>query len=257
MHTKTRSKIYSFILEFGQTRPADLAAKLKITPQAVHRHLRALLAEGSLERRGRGPKTRYTIAGAPELRRAATWCSAASAPANSPADAVCETRDVFAARLTRLGALTAQGLPESELPLVIAAAGEIGNNCFDHNLGNWRDVPGCWFEAQTTGGRLWLCLADRGQGIFRTLRRADPTIPDEQAAVEAAFERTLSGRAPENRGNGLKFVRNIVLGSEKRGLACRSGGGLVEYGRLGPACRKELAGLEARGTITLLLWSLE
>src|SRR3989338_11457838 len=27
-------------------------------------------------------------------------------------------------------------------PLIVAVAGEIGNNSFDHNLGNWPDIPG-------------------------------------------------------------------------------------------------------------------
>ncbi|MEK7765171.1 MAG: hypothetical protein AAB368_02935, partial [bacterium] len=97
------------------------------------------------------------------------------------------------------------------------------------------------------------------QGIFRSLTRADPTIPDEQAALVTAFEKTISGRAPENRGNGLKFVRNIIVASEGRGLACRSGAGLVDYGRLGPDCRTEMARFPSQpsGTLTLILWSLK
>lgn len=259
MKTETRTRIVGIIREEESARPIDLVRRLGISPQAVHRHLRSLVAVGCLERRGRGPRTSYFIAGAAQFDRARRWCASILRPAESPAEFLCETRDVFLARLSRLGSFARAGLKEDELPLAISVAGEVGNNCFDHNLGNWRDVPGCWFEAQATGGRLWVCIADRGQGVFRSLTRVDPTIPDEQAALVAAFEKVISGRAPENRGNGLKFVRNIIVTGERRGLACRSGAGLVEYGRLGADCRTGLARFSSQpgGTITLILWSLK
>ncbi len=258
MKTQTRSKILQIIQKSGGTRPSELTRELGISPQAIHRHLRYMVEAGQIEHRGRGPKTRYYIAGAPQLDQALHWCATVANPAESPRENLCETRDVFTARLSHLSALTKTGLKEEELPLVISVAGEIGNNCFDHNLGNWRDVPGCWFETQSTAGRLWICIADRGQGVFRSLNRVDPSIPDEQAALITAFEKTLSGRSPENRGNGLKFVRNIIVADAKRGIACRSGAGLVEYGPLGRDCRIELARYPDPpvGTMTLVLWGL-
>lgn len=259
MKTQTRSQIIKIIREKGGARPVELVHGLEISPQAIHRHLRSLVAAGCLDIRGRGPKTRYFIAGAPHLDKARLWYASIVKPAPNPAEFVCETRDVFTARLSRLGSFDKIGFKEDDLPLIIATAAEVGNNCFDHNLGSWRDIPGCWFETQATGGRLWICIADRGQGVFRSLVRADPAIPNEQRALVTAFEKTISGRAPENRGNGLKFVRNIVVANERRGLACRSGAGLIDYGRLGPDCRMELTGLPSRpiGTITLMLWSLK
>lgn len=257
MKTETRDRIVETIRAKGGARPVELVRGLGLSPQAIHRHLRTLLASGVLERRGRGPQTSYLIAGAPRLDAVRLWHAAPAAPDENPEAFVCGTRDVFTARLGRLSAFAGLGLREADLPLAIALAGEVGNNCFDHNLGKWRDVPGCWFEAQTTGGRLWVCIADRGQGVFRSLARVDPGIPDEQAALVAAFERNISGRAPENRGNGLKFVRNIVTAASGRGLACRSGAGLVEYGPLGRECRDELARFPPRpgGTVTLVQWS--
>ncbi|MDR0646119.1 MAG: hypothetical protein LBG46_03940 [Elusimicrobiota bacterium] len=35
-------------------------------------------------------------------------------------------------------------------------------------------------------------------------------IKDDQMAVKTALTETISGRAPEQRGNGLKFVSNAV-----------------------------------------------
>ncbi|MEK7721114.1 MAG: winged helix-turn-helix domain-containing protein [Elusimicrobiota bacterium] len=254
MKTGTRIKILEIIKNQSGTRPFELIQALALTPQAVHRHLRTLLAEGRLERRGGGPRVRYFFAGKPQLDQARAWCGAKLNPSENPADLICETRDIFAGRLPRL---TSTGLGRDEQSLAIAAVGEIGNNSFDHNLGRWRDTPGCWYQIQSTGGRLWICIADRGQGILKSLARVDPRITDDQTALATAFERMLSGRAPERRGNGLKYVKNIIM-KERRGLACRSGAGLVEYGKLGIECREELARFpESEGTVTLILWSLK
>ncbi|MBI4372050.1 MAG: winged helix-turn-helix transcriptional regulator [Elusimicrobia bacterium] len=259
MKTESRSKILKIINQGAGARPIELVRSLGISAQAIHRHLKALMSAGVLESRGRGPLTRYFIAGAAEVGKARRWYSSTGAPIESPSEFLCGTRDVFSARLGRLSSLPRAGLKEQDLPLVLSVIGEVGNNSFDHNLGKWRDDPGCWLETQITGGRLWICLADRGQGVLRSLSRVDPALQDEHAALTAAFERTLSGRAPEKRGNGLKFVRRIVTGSGGRGLACRSGAALVAYGELGGICREELARFssQAGGTATLIAWDLK
>ncbi|MBI3552529.1 MAG: winged helix-turn-helix transcriptional regulator [Elusimicrobia bacterium] len=255
MKTGTRAKILEIINKRSGVRPSELIQTLELTPQAVHRHLRTLLEEGRLERRGAGPKVLYFVAGKPQLERVQAWFGAKSKPAENPPELICETRDAFAGRLPRL---TSTGLGKDEQSLAIAAVGEIGNNSFDHNLGHWKDTPGCWYQTQTTGGRLWICVADRGQGILKSLARVDPGITDDHTALVTAFEKILSGRAPERRGNGLKYVRNIITGKDRRGLACRSGNGLVDYGKLGVECREELARFpESAGTVTLILWSLK
>jgi hypothetical protein len=89
-------------------------------------------------------------------------------------------------------------------------AGEIGNNSFDHNIGSWPDVPGVFFDWQITNGTAQIVLADRGQGLMATLKKVKPKILNHQEALKTAFFERISGRAPENRGNGLKFVREGV-----------------------------------------------
>lgn len=93
-------------------------------------------------------------------------------------------------------------------PLIVAAAGEIGNNSFDHNLGNWPDIPGIFFGYDSLTRQI--VLADRGQGILKTLHRVKPQLENDEQALETAFTEIISGRAPEERGNGLKFVKKIV-----------------------------------------------
>ena len=259
MKTETQARIIRLIRSREGLRPMELAQEIGISPQALHRHLKSLVSAGMLEPRGRAPKTKYFIAGEPSLEAMRRGFGAREAPLASAAQFICETRDVFSARLGRLDSLSRHGLAGGKLSLFISTIGEIGNNCFDHNLGHWRDVPGCWFETQITGKFLWALIADRGQGVFQSLKRVLPAIPDEAAALIAAFEKRVSGRAPENRGNGLKFVRKIIEESPARGLACRSGAGLIDYGALGPDCRGHLAGFssQASGTITLLAWRLK
>ena len=54
-------------------------------------------------------------------------------------------------------------------------------------------------------------LADRGLGILATLQRVRPQLTNSKEALRVAFTETVSGRYPEVRGNGLKFVRSIII----------------------------------------------
>jgi hypothetical protein len=261
MKTDTRRKIMALIRSrcAEGVRPVEMVRHLGVTAQAVHYHLRALLSSGELEVVGRGPMTRYVVAGIPRFDAAIRWATSAAPPGQSPSQWVCESRDVFLGRLARISALSKEGLSDREIPLLISAVGEIGNNCFDHNLGKWRDSPGCWFEIQVTGKKAWTLIADRGQGIFRSIERVLPKIVGEQEALRVAFEQVISGRAPENRGNGLKFVRGTLSLYPQCGIACRSGKGLVDYGPLGPECRSylEKPATPWPSTVTLVVWSLK
>jgi hypothetical protein len=257
MKTQTKSKILQIIEGKGKIRPFDLQKSLGISAQAIHRHLRDLAKKGIIEAKGSSPFTQYALAGVPDLDRVSHWMKAPKVT-HSPDPWVCETREIFSGRLPHLKSFTRDGLPENLLPLVISTAGEVGNNSFDHNLGQWRDVPGCWFEAQVTGHHLWVCIADRGQGVYRSLTKVHPELADDQTALTAAFETVISGRAPEQRGNGLKFVRQSVAMTPGAGITAVSGAGRVFYGEQGEKCMAMLAKqlIEANGTVTLMVWRL-
>jgi biotin operon repressor len=258
MKTDTRARILAIITKNGKVRPIELRQSLNISAQALHRHLKHLADQGLLEINGSAPFTQYSLAGVPDLEAVSRWVTARTAP-KTPESSVCETREIFTARLPHLKAFVRTGLPEALLPMVIATAGEVGNNSFDHNLGQWRDVPGCWFESQATGTYLWICIADRGQGIFRSLAKVHPQLTGEQEALHAAFETIISGRAPERRGNGLKFVKNTLSSiASGGGIACISGTGHVFYGEEGDRCAALLKKYftKAGGTVTLMVWRL-
>lgn len=121
----------------------------------------------------------------------------------------CQTSDVFHARLQHLEVEIAR-VPKLKdiFPLIVAVIGEIGNNSFNHNIGNWPDEPGIFFGYDLKNRQA--VLADRGQGILKTLKRVVPDLKNDQTALKVAFTEYISGRAPEDRGNGLKFVRDVV-----------------------------------------------
>ncbi|MEK7141674.1 MAG: MerR family transcriptional regulator [Patescibacteria group bacterium] len=123
-------------------------------------------------------------------------------------DFYCQTRDVFQARLENLESVLARILPVSSVSLLTAVSGEIGNNSFDHNLGNWPDMPGIFYAYDQNLRKIF--LADRGLGILTTLRRVKPQLQHANEALRVAFTETISGRQPEARGNGLKFVRSVI-----------------------------------------------
>lgn len=95
---------------------------------------------------------------------------------------------------------------EVDTSLLLASIGEVGDNSFGHNIGNWRDISGIFFAYDLDNGIV--VLADRGQGVLKTLSRVRPDIKDDAQALRVAFTEIVSGRAPESRGNGLKFVHN-------------------------------------------------
>lgn len=144
----------------------------------------------------------------------------------------CQSRDVFQARLESFTNNLEKQIG-ADAYLVAAVVGEIGNNSFDHNLGSWRDTPGIYFAHATL--HRTIVLADRGQGILKTIHNVLPHVKDDKKALAVAFTKIISGRSPEKRGNGLKFVVG-VLRNKKWSLQFDSGSAGViidRYGKMG------------------------
>lgn len=127
----------------------------------------------------------------------------------------CSNSAAFLAKLSKLQDELAK-IPELNqiFSLIIAMTGEIGDNSFAHNIGNWPDVPGIFFGYDLK--KKEIVLADRGRGILETLKRVRPSLNNSADALVVAFTEIVSGRAPEARGNGLKYVRRIASGNDVR-----------------------------------------
>lgn len=117
-------------------------------------------------------------------------------------DYFCTTRDVFQARVDAYVLRTNKYLQT-------AIIGEIGNNTFDHNWDfDVEHVRGAYFNSEYSNGMI--VLADFGRGIRKSLQVVKHFDSDLDA-LKSAFTEEISGRAPEQRGNGLKFVSEDVL----------------------------------------------
>lgn len=145
----------------------------------------------------------------------------------------------------------------SEAALLTALVGEIGNNCFDHNLGHWPDVAGCWFDYSIDTKTIWVVVADRGRGIFDSLKSVDSSLQNSQEALQTAYTKIISGRFPEKRGNGLKFVSAVMNHQQPRGLVCVSSDAALAIGKRGEEAKSTILPLlknKNSGTLTFMLW---
>lgn len=141
----------------------------------------------------------------------------------------CANSSVFLSRITKLQNELAEAAELKNLfPLIIAVGGEIGDNSFAHNIGNWQDIPGIFFGYDIN--KKEIVLADRGQGVFTTLKRVKPELKDDIDALRVAFTEIISGRAPEERGNGLKFVRSVIMNNDIN-LYFKSGNAELKIGK--------------------------
>ena len=121
----------------------------------------------------------------------------------------CPDSLMFKTRLSRLEKDLARiDEVKNIFPLITAIVGEIGNNSYDHNLGNWPDIMGIFFAYDIN--KKQIVLADRGQGLLKTLKKVKPNLSNDEEALKVAFTEIISSRKPEARGNGLKFVRQVV-----------------------------------------------
>ncbi len=141
------------------------------------------------------------------------WVS--TSPHELPPDYYCSTSSIFQARLSTFETLLNK-IPDlhknMQFSLVVSIVGEIGNNSFDHNLGAWPDTPGIFFGYDLN--KRLAVIADRGLGVLQTLKRVRPSLQNDAEALRVAFTEVISGRAPEKRGNGLKFVKSVIMDND-------------------------------------------
>ena len=139
------------------------------------------------------------------------WTTSVQTVTLSP-DQYCESRDRMDRRIGVLrNELRKSAYNENATLLLGAVASEIGGNSFDHNLGQWKDIPGVLFAHDIQKESAMVVLGDRGQGILTTLQKVRSELQTDEEALKTAFLERISARAPERRGNGLKFVRKTMF----------------------------------------------
>lgn len=182
---------------------------------------------------------------------ARVWAESQAAPELS-LEHYCYAQDVFKARLDKMAFELERNIDFKDLvSLIVAIIGEIGNNSFDHNFGNWPDIPGIFFAHDKR--KKLVVLADRGVGIRATLSQVRPELKDDRAALLVAFTERFSGRSPEQRGNDLKFVRNMAI-NNPIGITLQSGSAIAEIAKKKGALKINLANGYIRGTLTSIAY---
>jgi len=167
-----------------------------------------------------------------------------------PQEFYCQNSSEFQARLIKMESFLMQNKSVENIAcLIVSIAGEIGDNSFAHNLGQWPDTPGIFFAYDLR--RKQIVLADRGLGVLKTLKKIKPSLKNHAQALRSAFTEIISGRSPEARGNGLKFVRKIV--SENHiDLFFQSGNSQLEMQGGSPELKITKAAKSFRGCLALI-----
>jgi hypothetical protein len=161
------------------------------------------------------------------LFKVATKWSFSIKPEKTFSSFYCKDIYTFKVRLSKLEKfLQKDPILADNFSLVTSSVGEIGNNSFDHNIGKWPDMLGIFFGYSLKDRKI--ILADRGLGLLTTLKRVKPSLQNDKEAIKTAFNEIISGRAPENRGNGLKYVKRIIQ-TTKMELSFQSGKGLAIF----------------------------
>lgn len=150
-------------------------------------------------------------------------------------------QDEFNAKLGNfLRMFTSFGLDTSNVFRATALVGELGNNVFDHNSGNWpTDIGGCIIACQNYPKRksIEIAVGDPGIGFKRSLKTAFPDLPDDIAAIRKGLA-GFTGRVGEDRGNGLKLIQKWTLNNFSGNVIIQSGEGLVVVKQKGEFGRK-------------------
>lgn len=213
MKTNTSNKIFEFIKEKGQVPPKEIINFIGFGAPAIFRQLKKLMLTGLIQKTGTPPKVFYHLSMDKKqkmTREAFEWLRSAEPNTLHINDLYCPTRDVFEVRNRRVVKLLIDNKKDESFSYLLSAIiGELGNNSFDHNIANWPNIPGVYFNIDADA--RFVIIADRGRGVKVTLQNIRPDINNDMEALKVAFTEIISGRSPEQRGNGLKFVKNTII----------------------------------------------
>jgi hypothetical protein len=143
----------------------------------------------------------------------------------------CSFRDELAGRLSSKIRLMFRdfGMNKEEEQRVTALVGELGNNVFDHNEGEWpTSFRGAIIIAQRYPQlrKIEVVVADAGVGFLGSLKTYDPAPKDDVEAIKLGLL-GITGRAGERRGNGLKTIQDWTINNFNGIVRIHSGNGLV------------------------------
>jgi hypothetical protein len=200
--------VREFILRNVEAHPHDVvsltAAKFDCTRQAVHEHIKRLVAQGSIQRSGPRKKTTYKLA----QLEARQW-EYAIKPGISESDIY--ERVIFPELAT---------LPKNVLGLWHYALTEMINNAIDHSGGTHLRIV-----LERTAVTTTLGVFDDGIGIFRKIQ-GELDLVDERLAILELSKGKLTTDPTNHTGQGIFFASRMV-----DQFAILSGGLLFDHER--------------------------
>jgi hypothetical protein len=122
------------------------------------------------------------------------------------------------------------GTPVAGLGEFKTCMSELFNNINDHSTFDVGSVFAQWYPQMNN---LQIAVADFGQGIPETVRRIEPDLSDTDAIIRAFDEGFSSRSTPQNRGQGLYYLRQNVLEHLGGSLTIRSREGAVTFQKSG------------------------
>lgn len=188
------------------------------------------------------------------------WAAAPSST-EPPAEYYCRNDSEWRGRFEKfVPYVRAEGVTDSNLPLVASVLGEVGDNCFAHNVAAWPDLMGCWFEwsVNPSGREVRWIVADRGRGILSSLAAVRPELQHHRDALRMALSEQISGRQPEDRGRGLKVALRALAQLASGIFTLRSGDAefscTLPYDENGVAHRIQMVVPSVRGTYCTMVY---
>jgi anti-sigma regulatory factor (Ser/Thr protein kinase) len=183
--------ICRYILEHAEAHPSDIAkvaaAHFKISRQAVSRHLRRLVSEGSLLRAGNTRRTTYKLAPLAETAESYEITSGLQ-------EDIVWSEDVRSS----LGQL-----PDNVMNIWHHGFTEMFNNAIDHS-GGTRII----IQIRKTAATIEMLLYDNGIGIFKKIKQ-EKGLLDERHAILELSKGKLTTDPRRHAGEGIFFTSRM------------------------------------------------
>ncbi len=185
---KRGEELRQYILEHAETKPKDFISltiqKYNITRQAVHKHIRILIEQGSLTRIKNG---QY------ELRPQEEWSTTIPISDKTSEDVI--WRNEIAQRIGQL--------PDNALNIWHYGFTEMFNNVIDHSESESVSVI-----IKKTAYSTEMSILDLGVGIFNKIRKA-MNLLDERHAVLELTKGKLTTDPSRHSGEGIFFTSRM------------------------------------------------
>lgn len=129
------------------------------------------------------------------------------------------------------------GFSQNNAALITSSIGELVDNAFHHNLGQWNSSfgPLVILMAQNILDKqeINISICDFGVGFLETLKNNYPQLKSEAEAIEVAIKPKTTGRISKIGGNGLVYLQKNIFNGFSGEIAIRSKDSLVSVEKNG------------------------